>query len=163
MRNSRLMCAVAAMSAAALVSGCVTINLVPGPGAIEEKQVSGTGKEKVLLLEVSGLISSHESDGFTEQPSVDELPEVPVDGGQAHSWRSADDQSVDFLGSGVRLDTSDHLEHRVARGSHPQSPVPQCDLGALDARWAGIVRCPSNSHPRDDSHFHQPLPGRKAR
>ena len=71
---------------------------------------------------------------FTEQPRVDEQPEVSVNGGQAHRWRSADDQSVDFLGSGVRLDAPDHLEHRAARSGQPESPVPQCDLGTLVAR-----------------------------
>lgn len=92
---------------------------------------------------------------FAEQPRVDEQPEVPVDGAQAHPWRSANDQSVDFLGSGVRLDPSDHLEHRVARSGESESPLPQFDLGALDARRAGIARCPSSSHLRDDSHFQQ--------
>jgi protease-4 len=58
------------VAAALFLSGCVTINLVPGAGAIEEKQLSGTGRDKVLLLEVSGLISSHESDGLIEHPSV---------------------------------------------------------------------------------------------
>src|SRR5919197_6427834 len=81
---------------------------------------------------------------FTEQPSVDEQSEVPVDGGQAHPRRSAEDQSVDFLGSGMRLDAPDHLEHRAARNGQPESPAPQCDLGPLDARRAHIVRCPSN-------------------
>ncbi len=95
---------------------------------------------------------------LTEQPRVDEQPEVPVDGAQAHPWRSADDQSVDFLGSGVRLDAPDHLEHRLPRSGEPEPPIPQCDLGTLDARWAGIVRCPSSSLLRDDSHFHQPCP-----
>jgi hypothetical protein len=71
---------------------------------------------------------------FTEQPCVDEQSEVPVDGGQAHPWRSADDQSVDFLGSGMLFDAPDHLEHRAARNGQPESPVPQCDLSTLDAR-----------------------------
>ena len=92
---------------------------------------------------------------LTEQPGVDELPEVPVDGAQAHPWCSADDQSVDFLGSGMRLDAPDHLEHRSARNGQTESPVTQCDLSTLDARWARIERCPSNSPFRDDSHFHQ--------
>ena len=69
---------------------------------------------------------------FTEQPRVDEQPEVPVDGAQADPWRSADDQSVDFLSSGVRLNAPEHLEHRVARSGQPESPVPQFDLGTLD-------------------------------
>ena len=62
---------------------------------------------------------------FTEQPRVDEQPEVPVDGAQAHPGGSADDQSVDFLGSGVRLDRPDHLEHCLARSGEPESPVSQ--------------------------------------
>ena len=91
---------------------------------------------------------------FTEQPGVDEQPEVPVDGGQAHPWRSANDESVDFLGSGVRLDAPDDLEHRVARRGQPEPSVPQRDLGTLGARWAaGIVRRLSNSHFRSDFHF----------
>src|SRR5262245_64151658 len=95
---------------------------------------------------------------FTEQPRVDEQPEVPVDGTQARPWRSADDQSVNFLGRGVRLDAADHLEHSAARSGQPESAVPQCRLGTLGFRWARSVRCPSNSHLRDDSHFHQPRP-----
>lgn len=102
-----------------------------------------------------GIEASSWSGQFAEQPGLDEQPEVPVDGAQAHPWRSANDQSVDFLGSGVRLDPSDHLEHRVARSGQSESPVPQRYLGALDARRAGIVRCPSNSHLGDDSQFQQ--------
>src|SRR5687768_14028389 len=90
---------------------------------------------------------------FTEQPRVNEQAEVSVDGAQAHPGRSADDEPVDFLGSGVRLDAPDHLEYRVARNGQPESPVPQCEVGTLEPRWAGILCCPSNSHIRDDSSF----------
>ena len=55
---------------AVLVSGCVTINLLPGPAPLKEKQLSGTGTEKVLLMELSGLISSQESDGLVEHPNM---------------------------------------------------------------------------------------------
>src|SRR5262245_7084276 len=99
---------------------------------------------------------------FTEQPCVDEEPEVPVDGAQAHRWCSTDDQSVDFLGRGVRLDATDHIEHRATRNRQTESPVAQCDLSTLDARWTDIVRYPSSVHLRDDSHFHQ-VPGRRSR
>ncbi|MEK6526584.1 MAG: signal peptide peptidase SppA [Nitrospirota bacterium] len=53
-----------------LLSGCITINLLPGPGPLEEKQLSGSGADKVLLIELSGLISSHERDGLLEQPNL---------------------------------------------------------------------------------------------
>ena len=71
---------------------------------------------------------------FAEQPRVDEQPQIPVDGAKARPRRSADDQSVDFLGSGVCLDTPDDFEQRLARSGHPESAVPQCDPGTLDAR-----------------------------
>ena len=45
-------------------AACVTINLPPGPGTLEEHKVSGTGKDKVLLMDISGVISSDNKDGF---------------------------------------------------------------------------------------------------
>src|SRR5579884_3305009 len=40
-----------------LVSGCIyNISLFPQPGALEEKVVEGSGKDKVLLLDISGVI-----------------------------------------------------------------------------------------------------------
>ena len=100
---------------------------------------------------------------FTEQPPVDEQSEVPVDGSQACPWRSAEDQPVDFLGSRVRRDAPEHLEHRMARSGQAESPIPQCDRGTLNARWARVARCPSSSHLRDDSHSRQLPPGRTSR
>jgi protease-4 len=53
------------------VSGC-TFNfpLFPGPGPLQETQLSGTGKAKVLLLEVSGVISSQDEDGLMPTPNM---------------------------------------------------------------------------------------------
>ncbi len=53
-----------------LVSGCVTINVGPSPGALQESVVGGTGKDKVLLLDLSGVISSQEKDGLFSRPSL---------------------------------------------------------------------------------------------
>jgi protease-4 len=54
-----------------LLSGC-TFNfpLCPGPGPLQEMQVDGSGKAKVLLVEISGMISSQEKDGFRSTPSM---------------------------------------------------------------------------------------------
>lgn len=54
-----------------LLSGC-TFNfpLFPGPGPLQETQVDGTGKAKVLLVEISGMISSQEKEGFRPVPSM---------------------------------------------------------------------------------------------
>src|SRR5262245_8515163 len=105
-----------------------------------------------------GVEARPRSGQFTEQPRVDEQPEVPVDGAQAHPWRSAGDEAVDFLGGGVRLDAPDHLEHRVPRSGQAEATAAQRDIRTLDARSAGITCGPSNSHVRDDSHYHQPRP-----
>src|SRR5690349_3642395 len=53
------------------MAGC-TFNfpLFPGPGPLRETQVSGTGGAKVLLLEVSGMISSQEKEGLIPSPSM---------------------------------------------------------------------------------------------
>jgi protease-4 len=53
------------------MAGC-TFNfpLFPGPGPLRETQVSGTGGAKVLLIEISGMISSQEKEGFLPTPSL---------------------------------------------------------------------------------------------
>ncbi|GMV49303.1 MAG: putative signal peptide peptidase SppA [Nitrospirae bacterium] len=60
----------AVLLAALLQTACVTINLPPGPGALEEHKVSGTGKDKVLLIDLSGVISSENKDGFYSSPGM---------------------------------------------------------------------------------------------
>lgn len=52
-------------------AGC-TFNfpLFPGPGPLQETQVSGTGKAKVILIEISGVITSQEGDSLVPTPSL---------------------------------------------------------------------------------------------
>jgi protease-4 len=52
-----------------MLSGCITVNLPPGPGPLMEKEISGSGSAKVLMLDVSGVISSTEGEGFYPIPS----------------------------------------------------------------------------------------------
>jgi protease-4 len=52
------------------LAGCITINLLPGAGPLREEELSGTGKAKVLLIELSGVISSQDGGGFVEQPNL---------------------------------------------------------------------------------------------
>lgn len=58
------------ITAAALQFGCITINIPPPPGPLEEVQLSGAGDGKVLLIDLSGIISSQETDGFISKPSM---------------------------------------------------------------------------------------------
>lgn len=67
MRNRFIAVALVGLS----MAGC-TFNfpLFPGPGPLRETQVSGTGSAKVLLIEISGMISSQEKEGFLPAPSL---------------------------------------------------------------------------------------------
>jgi protease-4 len=60
---------VGALGLAALLSGCITINLPPGPGPLVETQLSGSGSSKVVMLDLAGVISASEESGFYPIPS----------------------------------------------------------------------------------------------
>jgi len=62
---------IAALVIGVMLAGC-TFNfpLFPGPGPLQETQISGSGKAKVLLIEVSGMISSQEGDGLIPSPGM---------------------------------------------------------------------------------------------
>jgi len=54
-----------------LMSGCITLPpLFPGPGPLKENKLSGTGEAKVLLLDLSGVISGQAKEGFLPQPNM---------------------------------------------------------------------------------------------
>jgi protease-4 len=51
-----------------LLAGCITINLPPPPGPLEEEVLSGTASAKVLLVNLSGVIGSKETRGIYPRP-----------------------------------------------------------------------------------------------
>lgn len=53
-----------------LSTACVHINLPPPPSPLEEHQVSGSGKDKILLVDISGMISSEDKESFYTHPSM---------------------------------------------------------------------------------------------
>ena len=58
------------LAAIGLQAGCLTINL-PGPlGPVKEMELTGKGDGKVLLLDLSGVISSQDKEGIIPQPSM---------------------------------------------------------------------------------------------
>jgi protease-4 len=96
---------------ALLVSGCITINLLPGPGPLKEEQLSGSGAAKVLVVELSGLISSQEGSGLVPQPNL--LAQV-----KEELSRAAEDDQVKALvlrinSPGGTVTASDILYHEV--------------------------------------------------
>jgi protease-4 len=61
----------AAVALLTVLSGCITINLMPSPGPLREDEVGGAGASKILLIDLAGVISSSEEDGaFVEHPSM---------------------------------------------------------------------------------------------
>lgn len=56
---------------ALLLSGCIyNISLLPQSGPLGEKVVEGSGDDKVLLIDISGVISEEKPDGLIEQPDM---------------------------------------------------------------------------------------------
>ena len=55
---------------ASLQQGCITVNLIEPPGPVKEIQLSGSGEGKVLLLDLSGVISAQDKDGLIPQPNM---------------------------------------------------------------------------------------------
>ena len=68
--HKRMLNGLAVFATAAVLAGCFTINLPPGPGPLEEKQISGTGSSKVLMLDLVGVINDVEESRFYTNPSM---------------------------------------------------------------------------------------------
>ncbi|OAI43820.1 signal peptidase [Nitrospira sp. SCGC AG-212-E16] len=58
------------LAAIVLQAGCITVNLIQPPGPVTEMKLSGTGDGKVLLLDLSGVISSQDKEGIIPQPNM---------------------------------------------------------------------------------------------
>jgi protease IV len=53
-----------------LISGCIHVDLFPGRGALRETRISGEGKDKVLLIDISGMLTTSKSSGIFDEPSL---------------------------------------------------------------------------------------------
>lgn len=53
-----------------LVSGCIHVDLFPGGGILKEATLSGEGEDKVLLIDISGMLTTGKSSGILEEPSL---------------------------------------------------------------------------------------------
>ena len=58
------------LAAVGLQAGCMTVNLIEPAGPVKEMELSGTGDGKVLLLDLSGVISSQDKEGIIPQPNM---------------------------------------------------------------------------------------------
>ena len=53
-----------------LVSGCIHVDLFSGGGNLKEAILSGEGKDKVLLIDISGMLTTSKSSGIFDGPSL---------------------------------------------------------------------------------------------
>ncbi len=53
-----------------LVSGCIHVDLFSGGGKLKETILSGEGKDKVLLIDISGMLTTSKSSGIFDGPSL---------------------------------------------------------------------------------------------
>src|SRR6478672_10215075 len=70
MAKMQRMLVLAVLTLVLLQSGCITVNLLEPPGPVQEVQLAGTGDSKVLLMDLSGVISSQEKEGLLPQPNM---------------------------------------------------------------------------------------------
>jgi protease IV len=132
----------------ALLSGCVTVNLLPAPGPLEEKQLSGTGAEKVLIMDISGLISSQEVGGLIERPNM--VAQI-----KEELTRAADDPDLKALvlrinSPGGTVTASDIIHHEL-RAFRQKRRIPVIasimDVGASGGYYIAVAADKIVIHP----------------
>ena len=131
-----------------LSSACINISLLQPPGPLKEKQIAGNGQAKVLLVELSGLISSHEEEGFMPRPSVVARVKEELN-------RAADDESIKALvlrinSPGGTVTASDILYHEV-RAFRQKRKIPIVasimDVGASGGYYVAMAADKVLAHP----------------
>ncbi|MEP6888580.1 MAG: signal peptide peptidase SppA [Nitrospirales bacterium] len=133
---------------ASLLSGCITVNLLPAPAPIEEKRLSGAAAEKVLLVDLSGVISSHESDGLVARPSM--VAQIKEELG-----RAAEDPQIKALvlrinSPGGTVTASDIIYHELQAFKHKRKvPVIASimDVGASGGYYVAMAADKVMVHP----------------
>lgn len=149
MRNSLSMAAACGVLAAAcLLNGCVTINVGPSVGTLQEETVAGAGKDKVLLLDLSGVISSQEKDGFFSRPSM--LADFKEQLGMAAKDRRVKAVVLRINSPGGTVTASDILYHEL-RSFKEQRQVPVIasimDVGASGGYYIASAADAILAHP----------------
>jgi protease-4 len=134
--------------AALLLSGCITINLLPMPGPLKEEELSGSGTAKILVIELSGLISSQDEGGLVEHPNlVARLKE--------ELSRAAEDPKVSAVvlrinSPGGTVTASDIMHHEI-RQFREKRKIPVIasimDIGASGGYYIAVAADKIVVHP----------------
>jgi protease-4 len=132
-----------------LLSGCISITLVPSPGPLKEERLSGEGDDKVLVMELSGVISAAEESGvLTERPSM-------VARVKEELTRAAQDEHVKAMvlrinSPGGTVTASDVLHHEIVKFKAKRKiPVVASimDIGASGGYYVAVAADKIMAHP----------------
>ena len=52
------------------VNGCIHVDLFSGENALQETKISGEGSDKILLIDISGALSTSQESGIFSEPSL---------------------------------------------------------------------------------------------
>ena len=134
------------------ISGCVSQGLFPKTSALEETQLSGKGKDKVLLIEVSGLLTSSKPTNVIDR--LLERPSLPTRF-KEELTKAADDGKVKAIvlrinSPGGTVTASDILYHEVREFKRERNiPVVACimDLGTSGGYYLAAASDRIIAHP----------------
>lgn len=132
-----------------LTSGCISVSLFPLKRPFEEKTVDGKGADKILLLDVSGIISERDSDSpwNPQENLVARVKEELV--------RAAEDERIKALvirinSPGGTVTASDVLYHELATFKAKRKiPIVAAimDLGASGGYYVAVAADHIIAHP----------------
>jgi protease-4 len=131
------------------MSGCIVIDReLFGPGPLREELVGGSGKAKVVLLELTGLITSQEEGGLFEHPSpVAQLKEALIKAGEDSKVKAV---VLKINSPGGTVTASDVVYHEV-RAFREKHKVPVIasimDVGASGGYYVAAGADKIVAHP----------------
>ncbi|MGQ3683523.1 MAG: signal peptide peptidase SppA [Candidatus Loosdrechtia sp.] len=134
--------------------GCtlISISLIPPLGPLEETTVAGTGRDKILVIDISGIISSGRGkDGFA---SLSEKPDI-VSRVREELQKAARDKSVKAIvlrinSPGGEVTASDTIYHEIEKFKKVTGmKVVACimDLGTSGSYYVAVAADKIIAHP----------------
>lgn len=103
------------MGISLLLSGCIHnyISLFPQPGPVVEQVVDGSGKDKILLIDISGVISEEKPDGLIDRPDM--VARVKEELKKAEGDKAVKAVVLRINSPGGTVTASDIIYHEVRR------------------------------------------------
>jgi len=137
--------------AALIMTGCSPVFNLPGssPSPLKEYTLEGEGKDKILLIEISGMISDAPKEGLLRsKPSVVERVVMQLN-------KAADDKNIKALllkinSSGGTITASDLLYHEISeykKKTGNKVTVIMMDLAASGAYYLSLPADMIMAHP----------------